>query len=110
MTNAKKIHFMNTMRRTHTKGWQGDLCDVPICKRGCHPLNGFCKRPFECRCKLGFYGENCEHCIPLPGCQNGICHNPFECQCAKGWRGVFCNERMSFISELNRIRAVYFPL
>ncbi|CAG9799143.1 unnamed protein product [Chironomus riparius] len=73
-------------------GWQGDLCDVPICRQKCDPQNGYCKRPFECRCKLGFYGENCEQCIPLPGCQNGICHNPFECKCVKGWRGVFCNE------------------
>lgn len=21
-------------------GWQGDLCDVPICKKGCDPLQG----------------------------------------------------------------------
>lgn len=21
-------------------GWQGDLCDVPICRKGCDPLQG----------------------------------------------------------------------
>lgn len=34
-------------------GWTGDVCDVPICKKGCDPLQGYCKRPGECRCKLG---------------------------------------------------------
>jgi len=34
-------------------GWIGDLCDVPICKKGCDPIQGYCKRPSECRCKLG---------------------------------------------------------
>jgi hypothetical protein len=24
-------------------GWQGDLCDVPLCKRGCDPQQGYCK-------------------------------------------------------------------
>lgn len=78
-------------------GWQGDLCDVPLCKRNCDPLQGYCKRPNECRCKLGFYGENCERCIPLPGCQNGGCRQPFECHCHKGYQGIFCQERENSI-------------
>ncbi|XP_058831374.1 delta-like protein 1 [Topomyia yanbarensis] len=73
-------------------GWTGDLCDVPICKKGCDPLNGYCKRPNECRCKLGFYGDNCNRCIPLPGCQHGGCQQSFECVCHKGWDGIFCSE------------------
>ncbi|XP_032518104.2 delta-like protein 1 isoform X1 [Danaus plexippus] len=75
-------------------GWQGDLCDVPICKRGCDPLQGYCKRPGECRCKLGFYGERCNKCIPLPGCQHGYCNVSFECICREGWDGIFCSEPM----------------
>ncbi|KAJ0176266.1 hypothetical protein K1T71_008440 [Dendrolimus kikuchii] len=73
-------------------GWQGDLCDVPICKKGCDPLQGYCKRPGECRCKMGFYGERCNKCIPLPGCQHGYCNQSFECICRDGWDGVFCTE------------------
>ncbi|CAG9788404.1 unnamed protein product [Diatraea saccharalis] len=73
-------------------GWQGDLCDVPICKKGCDPLQGYCKRPGECRCKLGFYGEKCNKCIPLPGCQHGYCNVSFECICREGWDGLFCSE------------------
>ncbi|XP_026741553.1 delta-like protein B [Trichoplusia ni] len=73
-------------------GWQGDLCDVPICKKGCDPLQGYCKRPGECRCKLGFYGERCNKCIPLPGCQHGYCNESFECICKQGWDGLFCSE------------------
>ncbi|XP_050537689.1 delta-like protein 1 isoform X2 [Daktulosphaira vitifoliae] len=73
-------------------GWIGDLCDVPICKKGCDPIQGFCKRPNECRCKLGFYGDTCNTCIPLPGCQHGYCNNSFECKCEEGWDGIFCSE------------------
>lgn len=47
----------------------------------------------RCRCKLGFYGENCERCIPLPGCQHGGCRSPFQCVCHKGYEGIFCQER-----------------
>lgn len=56
-------------------------------------MNGYCKRPNECRCKLGFYGDNCNRCIPLPGCQHGSCKVSFECVCHKGWDGIFCSER-----------------
>nr|CAD7402985.1 unnamed protein product [Timema poppensis] len=73
-------------------GWMGDLCDVPMCKKGCDPLQGYCKRPGECRCKLGFYGEMCNKCIALPGCQHGNCNNSFECNCQEGWDGLFCSE------------------
>ena len=112
-----KFFFLITTQLFQNKksaGWQGDLCDVPLCKRGCDPQQGYCKvkktrklltrqqlgknfilsqRPNECRCKLGFYGEFCERCIPLPGCQNGGCRQPFECHCSKGWKGIFCQER-----------------
>lgn len=74
-------------------GWQGDLCNVPMCRKGCDPMQGYCKRPGECRCNLGFYGEKCDRCIPLPGCQHGYCNVSFECVCHKGWDGLFCTDR-----------------
>ncbi|KAK0077480.1 hypothetical protein PV325_003917 [Microctonus aethiopoides] len=73
-------------------GWTGDLCDVPLCRKGCDPLQGYCRRPGECLCKLGFYGELCDKCIPLPGCQHGGCNVSFECACNPGWKGLFCSE------------------
>ncbi|SPP89614.1 protein jagged-1 [Drosophila guanche] len=73
-------------------GWQGDLCQVPMCRRGCDPMNGYCHRPGECRCRIGYSGEMCETCIPLPGCQHGDCTKPFECICKPGWAGLFCTE------------------
>nr|NP_001229927.2 uncharacterized protein LOC411317 precursor [Apis mellifera] len=73
-------------------GWTGDLCDVPICRKGCDPLQGYCRRPGECRCKLGFYGELCDKCVALPGCQHGSCNVSFECSCDPGWKGMFCSE------------------
>lgn len=77
-------------------GWTGDVCDVPMCRRGCDPQQGYCKRPGECRCKLGFYGDKCNKCIPLPGCQHGHCNVSFECICNPGWDGIFCSERKIF--------------
>ncbi|GLV35302.1 C901 [Carabus blaptoides fortunei] len=73
-------------------GWTGDLCDVPRCRKGCDPMQGYCKRPFECRCKLGYYGDRCNKCIALPGCQHGYCNTSFECICHEGWDGLFCSE------------------
>lgn len=74
-------------------GWTGDLCDVPKCRPGCDPLQGYCNRPGECLCKLGYFGEKCNKCIPLPGCQHGYCNVSFECICHEGWDGIFCSER-----------------
>ncbi|CAH1371141.1 unnamed protein product [Tenebrio molitor] len=73
-------------------GWTGDLCDVPKCRPGCDPLQGYCNRPGECLCKLGYYGEKCNKCIPLPGCQHGYCNVSFECICHEGWDGLFCSD------------------
>jgi hypothetical protein len=47
------------------RGWTGDVCDVPICKKGCDPLQGYCKRPGECLCKLGALVVN----ITFPFCE-----------------------------------------
>lgn len=80
------------------EGWQGDLCDVPICRKGCDPMHGYCKKPGECRCNLGFYGEKCDRCIPLPGCQHGYCNVSFECICKEGWDGLFCTDRKELLS------------
>ncbi|XP_033209805.1 delta-like protein C [Belonocnema kinseyi] len=74
------------------QGWTGDLCDVPICRKGCDPIQGYCRRPGECRCKLGFYGETCDKCVALPGCQHGRCNGSFGCDCDPGWRNLFCSE------------------
>ncbi|RWS08771.1 delta-like protein D, partial [Dinothrombium tinctorium] len=30
-------------------GWSGMFCDKPTCKVGCHPQNGYCEHPGECR-------------------------------------------------------------
>lgn len=82
--NNKRNKFIGTTLQNYfNEGWQGDLCDVPICRKGCDPMRGYCKRPGECRCSLGFYGDKCDRCIPLPGCQHGYCNVSFECLCNK---------------------------
>lgn len=94
-THTDHICLLALYSTLRLSGWQGDLCDVPICRKGCDPMQGYCKRPGECRCNLGFYGDKCERCIPLPGCQHGTCNVSFECICNKGWDGLFCSERES---------------
>lgn len=52
-----------------------------ICAANCNLKYGYCKKPGECRCKVGYYGENCDQCHPYPGCKNGTCQRPWECNC-----------------------------
>ena len=69
------------------------MCDVPICRKGCDPLNGYCRKPNECTCRLGYYGELCNKCIRMIGCEYGYCNSSFQCLCRDGWNGLFCSER-----------------
>ena len=87
-------------------GWIGDLCDVPKCRHGCDPLQGYCINPEECICKLGYYGQHCNKCIPLPGCQRGYCNVSFECICHEGWDGIFCSERKYWVCSDRCFRLV----
>merc|ERR1719315_613975 len=81
------------------EGWQGDLCDIPVCKEGCSRRNGYCLEPFQCLCKLGWKGETCDTCAPYPGCQFGTCKKPWECTCQQGYSGTYCNETTTYIGE-----------
>ncbi|KAL8590103.1 hypothetical protein ACOMHN_034334 [Nucella lapillus] len=82
-------------------GWQGEYCDRAICLPGCHPDNGFCDEPNECRCRLGWDGKHCNVCIPYPGCQHGSCTTKpyWECNCDEGWGGLFCNQDLNFCTH-----------
>uniref|UniRef100_F6X0Y0 Protein delta homolog 1 n=1 Tax=Ornithorhynchus anatinus TaxID=9258 RepID=F6X0Y0_ORNAN len=61
------------------------------CKPGCHPTNGFCANPNECRCQPGWRGPLCTECIPFPGCLHGGCTLPWQCVCQEGWVGSLCD-------------------
>jgi len=73
------------------EGWIGDLCQVPKCGNDCDPQHGYCVKPGECKCNLGYQGASCRECIPLPGCLHGQCTKSFTCHCEPGWSGMFCN-------------------
>ena len=65
---------------------------LAICASNCHKERGYCRRPGECRCKVGWTGEDCSKCHPYPGCKNGDCRRPWECNCKPGWGGILCDE------------------
>lgn len=45
-----------------------------------------------CRCDPGWDGEQCERCVPMPGCLHGSCQQPWQCSCEPGWGGRFCDK------------------
>ncbi|MED6265465.1 hypothetical protein CHARACLAT_025754, partial [Characodon lateralis] len=66
------------------KGWE--------CSAGCSTETGFCEKPGKCRCKPGWEGENCDRCIPFPGCLHGRCEKAWQCICREGWVGSLCDQ------------------
>uniref|UniRef100_A0A3B4V026 Delta like non-canonical Notch ligand 1 n=1 Tax=Seriola dumerili TaxID=41447 RepID=A0A3B4V026_SERDU len=66
------------------KGWE--------CSAGCNTENGFCEKPGKCRCKPGWQGDNCDQCLPFPGCLHGTCEKAWQCICEEGWVGSLCDQ------------------
>ncbi|XP_077322769.1 protein delta homolog 1 isoform X2 [Lithobates pipiens] len=62
-----------------------------VCRPGCHPENGFCESPGECRCRPGWRGQFCDRCVPFSGCLHGGCTKPWQCICEDGWVGSRCH-------------------
>ncbi|CAG9836246.1 unnamed protein product [Diabrotica balteata] len=54
---------------------------------------------FKYRCRVGWWGENCEKCYPYPGCVHGTCRRPWECNCKKGWGGMLCDQELNYCEE-----------
>ncbi|XP_065334711.1 protein yellow-like [Cloeon dipterum] len=63
----------------------------PVCSETCNLEHGVCLEVDDCRCKVGWKGDNCDVCHPYPGCVNGTCDQPWECNCLPGFRGKLCN-------------------
>ncbi|XP_018011984.1 delta-like protein B [Hyalella azteca] len=83
------------------EGWQNpeQYCIKPICSAGCHSVNGFCEKPNECQCHLGWMGKSCDECKIYPGCDHGSCNSPWECTCDEGWGGLFCNQDLNYCTN-----------
>uniref|UniRef100_A0A3Q4NBJ1 Protein delta homolog 1 n=1 Tax=Neolamprologus brichardi TaxID=32507 RepID=A0A3Q4NBJ1_NEOBR len=73
------------------KGWE--------CSAGCSTENGFCEKPGKCRCKPGWQGDNCDHCVPFPGCLHGTCEKAWQCICEEGWVGSLCDQDIRLCSS-----------
>ncbi|XP_047034069.1 protein serrate [Helicoverpa zea] len=78
-------------------GWQGDNCEKPVCKEGCHPTHGRCDRPGDCDCRPGWRGELCSQCQPYPGCKHGYCNgSSWDCTCDTNWGGILCDQDLNY--------------
>uniref|UniRef100_A0A3Q3DFZ8 Delta like non-canonical Notch ligand 1 n=1 Tax=Hippocampus comes TaxID=109280 RepID=A0A3Q3DFZ8_HIPCM len=53
----------------------------------------------KCRCKPGWQGVHCEHCIPFPGCLHGSCEKAWQCVCQQGWVGSLCDQDIRLCSS-----------
>ena len=49
-------HSSNALK-TCPPGYKGADCSEVLCKAGCDKTHGYCDKPFECKCKLGWTGE-----------------------------------------------------
>ncbi|XP_077477924.1 protein delta homolog 1 [Stigmatopora argus] len=65
----------------------------------CNTENGFCEKTGKCRCKPGWQGDNCERCIPFPGCLHGSCEKAWQCVCQEGWVGSLCDQDIRLCSS-----------
>ncbi|XP_050714055.1 delta-like protein 1 [Eriocheir sinensis] len=83
------------------EGWTGieGYCVDPICREGCHDKTGYCHKPDECKCHMGWQGPNCDQCVKYPGCQYGSCEKPWQCNCDEGWGGLFCNADLNYCTN-----------
>ena len=71
------------------------------CSEGCDLDHGWCRRPDECRCRVGWTGANCTECVPYPGCSHGTCSEPWTCNCDPGYGGITCEEKLDFCEKMD---------
>lgn len=76
-----------------------DYCMRPKCAPGCSDENGFCDKPYECKCRIGWTGAECNQCEIYPGCEHGTCSGPYTCDCDSGWGGHLCNIDLNFCTK-----------
>lgn len=70
-----------------------------ICLAECSRSHGYCEKPGECKCRIGWQGPSCDECVRYPGCLHGSCLQPWQCNCQEGWGGLFCNQDLNYCTN-----------
>nr|CAD2177375.1 unnamed protein product [Meloidogyne enterolobii] len=78
-------------------GINNDNVSNPI--KSCYCINGGKCIGSKCVCPLGYWGENCEKCIPNSRCKGFCRRGPGECTCPFGKGGQFCEKDLVFCTK-----------
>uniref|UniRef100_A0A914MPT7 EGF-like domain-containing protein n=1 Tax=Meloidogyne incognita TaxID=6306 RepID=A0A914MPT7_MELIC len=91
------------------KGWKGQNCEQKILlntkiegrnnQSNCYCINGGKCVDNKCVCPVGYWGNNCEKCIPNSKCKGFCRQRPGECSCPEGKGGQFCEKDLIFCSK-----------
>ncbi|KAF7637325.1 hypothetical protein Mgra_00003294 [Meloidogyne graminicola] len=65
----------------------------------CYCINGGKCVDNKCLCPTGYWGNNCEKCIPSSRCKGFCRQRPGECSCPEGKGGQFCEKDLIFCSK-----------
>lgn len=83
------------------KGWAGYDCATPICSPRC--LHGTCIDYNKCSCdNTKWTGDLCDIPICQNGCIHGVCTEPNHCECYYGYTGSLCEQRIFYISSIQK--------
>ncbi|KAL7073735.1 hypothetical protein ACQ4LE_007458, partial [Meloidogyne hapla] len=87
------------------KGWNGNNCNQKVLlnennnKSICYCINDGKCVDNKCVCPVGYWGNNCEKCIPNSRCKGFCRQRPGECSCPEGKGGQFCEKDLIFCSK-----------
>uniref|UniRef100_A0A915MCX2 Uncharacterized protein n=1 Tax=Meloidogyne javanica TaxID=6303 RepID=A0A915MCX2_MELJA len=92
-----QLRFNLAISNISEHGINDNIVSNPI--KGCYCINGGKCIGSKCVCPLGYWGENCEKCIPNSRCKGFCRRGPGECTCPFGKGGQFCEKDLVFCTK-----------